>query len=69
MTETICKNCTYYFPIENGKGECRFNPPMVYPVPALSAEGKHFMNGISYFPTVAETAYCGKFSPMESIKH
>ena len=51
-----CKDCAYFddsFPIEDGKGMCRANPP--------TAQNRH--DGL--FPIVKETGWCGCFESVE----
>lgn len=53
-----CKNCIYSTALKGNLYSCRFNPPVILPVPG-NIPGS--INMGSFFPTVKDSDYCSKF--------
>lgn len=62
MTEA-CSACKYFFKVNDTAGECRINPPNVFPVTQVDKDQRTFVLGKSFFPNVLSETWCGKFSP------
>ena len=57
-----CTNCKYWARVERGRlgeeiGECRFNPPNVFPGPEFRADRN------TLWPRTESHDWCGKFTP------
>lgn len=60
-----CESCRFYFPIDKSgnQGECRFEPPKVFVLPAGSsiAGGRQMIELRSLWPLVKSGAWCGRY--------
>ena len=66
MTEH-CQKCRYWVRVEKTRlggvvGECRFNPPMVYPGPEFQADRT------SLWPRTKNVDWCGKFTVRQTAQ-
>lgn len=61
MKQRICKNCKFWANEELSQvGECRFDPPRVFPMPQQGLGGVS-MSSISIFPPIGADKWCGKW--------
>lgn len=74
-----CGGCRYFVSQDNpttgiGKGvptimgECRFNPPQVFPIMGQTKLGQPAMSLQSFHPAVNEAHFCGRWEPALSIQ-
>lgn len=54
-----CSNCRF---MDNGADGmlCRFNPPMVHPILAMTPQGPQMLGTVAMQPTVSETVWCSQ---------
>lgn len=56
-----CKTCKFF---EEDRSECRYNPPMVVPMPRQEKiSGQMKIGSASLYPPVVPEMWCGKHVP------
>lgn len=65
-----CGQCQYYLPNKDkhgAEGQCHFEPPKVFTLPAKKFDGTMQVGLHSIFPAVTETSWCGCWEPQRFL--